>query len=274
MDHLPEQPTPAAVARAPLVLLLHGLTGGPGELAPLAAGLSAEGWSVERPWWPGHGTRVEQLSHVTPDELVAACRGLAARRPVAVVGLSMGALLALVVAAQCPSLSALVLLAPAVRMRGPARAFDWLGRLPLPMGRGFLAKETEPEAGPANLPPASGRAGRAAFDAPGGTAGVRYDRVPFVWARRLREVRRLANAAARQVRAPTLVLHGLEDRTADPRSALEVAGWLPDADVRLVFLPGAAHQLAGGVARAVVADEVARFLAACAGLPGGGAESA
>ena len=51
---LPIRMDPAGAREA--VLLLHGFTGYPGELEPLAKGLAGAGWAVSVPRLPGHGT--------------------------------------------------------------------------------------------------------------------------------------------------------------------------------------------------------------------------
>jgi len=77
------------------VLVLHGFTGNPSSMRPLAERLAGDGFSVELPRWPGHGTTIEDC--LTTDwsdwsgASLAAYDALAARcAKVAVVGLSVG----------------------------------------------------------------------------------------------------------------------------------------------------------------------------------------
>ncbi len=77
------------------VLVLHGFTGSPASMRPLAERLAAQGYSVELPLLPGHGTSVEDMKTTTwadwTSAALAAYDELAARsQRVAVVGLSMG----------------------------------------------------------------------------------------------------------------------------------------------------------------------------------------
>lgn len=81
------------------VLFLHGFTGNPTTMRPLAERAAAAGYSVELPRLPGHGTTVEDLSTMRfadwLGEAEAAYARLAARGGrVCVVGLSMGGTLA------------------------------------------------------------------------------------------------------------------------------------------------------------------------------------
>lgn len=76
-------------------LVLHGFTGNPSSMRPVADAFEAAGWSVELPRLPGHGTTVEEMLTTSyPDwlgEVEAAWQRLGSRtdRQV-VVGLSMG----------------------------------------------------------------------------------------------------------------------------------------------------------------------------------------
>lgn len=250
----PPEAKPAA-RRRPRALLLHGLTGGPSELAPLAAGLAVAGWECALPRWRGHATTPADLASTTAEALVDQARELGRSDPDAIVGLSMGALLGLVAAAEAPRPVPLVLLAPAVRMAGASAWFDRLGRLPWLPAR-MLSKSTD-----------WGGEGRAGARGPVGEAALRvesagsdrYDRVPLAWARRLRWLRGEALAVAGQVRGPVLVVHGMDDDVAGAESSLRLLERLP-AGARCTWLAGAGHQLGAGAPRAVVAELVARFL--------------
>jgi carboxylesterase len=87
------------------VLVLHGFTGSPASMRPLAEAAAAAGFSVELPRLPGHGTSLEDMKATdwadwsgaalaAYDELAARCEA------VAVVGLSMGGALTAHVAQQ------------------------------------------------------------------------------------------------------------------------------------------------------------------------------
>lgn len=136
----PSKPNGAAV------LLLHGFTGSPWEVRPLGEVLAANGYHVYAPRLPGHGTQPEAMAWVTHRDWEQAAEdalmSLNGYRRVFVAGLSMGALLALILAARHPDLvKGLVLMAPPFRfqawdvrlsrfLRFPA--FDWLGHKYVP----------------------------------------------------------------------------------------------------------------------------------------------
>jgi carboxylesterase len=99
------------------VLVVHGFTGNPQSMRPLAEAFAAAGLTVSLPLLPGHGTRVEDMVATrwadwssaverAYDELAARCEA------VCVAGLSMGGTLALELAARSPEVRGLVLVNP------------------------------------------------------------------------------------------------------------------------------------------------------------------
>jgi carboxylesterase len=101
------------------VLVLHGFTGSPQSMRPLAEAFAAAGFAVELPLLPGHGTSVEDMVETGWSDwsgaAEAAYSDLAARcERVVVAGLSMGAALALWLATRHPEIAGLVLVNPAM----------------------------------------------------------------------------------------------------------------------------------------------------------------
>jgi carboxylesterase len=99
------------------VLVVHGFTGNPQSMRPLAEALAAAGCTVSLPLLPGHGTRVEDMLPTRwPDWSSAAEQAydaLAARcEAVCVAGLSMGGTLALWLASRHPEVRGIVLVNP------------------------------------------------------------------------------------------------------------------------------------------------------------------
>ena len=96
------------------VLVLHGFTGSPQTMRPVADALVADGYTVELPRLPGHGTAVEDMLETTFDDWSAHVEAtyvdLAARvQCVVVVGLSMGGTLAAQLVARHPEIVGAVL---------------------------------------------------------------------------------------------------------------------------------------------------------------------
>jgi carboxylesterase len=96
---LPAQPERTG-GRAIGVLLVHGFTGSPASMKPWAHALAEQGYAVEVPLLPGHGTRWQDLNQVTwsqwYDEAAAAFDRLREEcEAVVVAGMSMGGSVAL-----------------------------------------------------------------------------------------------------------------------------------------------------------------------------------
>jgi carboxylesterase len=113
----------------PPCLFLHGFTGSPAELRPLAERVIREGFRVVGPRLPGHGLGAADLATAGADDWVKAATDalLGIGKPTHVMGLSMGALLAVRLAANEPqAVRSLGLLAPAVRLTGLGRFGAWV----------------------------------------------------------------------------------------------------------------------------------------------------
>ncbi len=95
---------------APIVILVHGLTGTPNEMQFLAHFLKRRGYSVLCPRLANHGEPIEILKQTRWQEFYESVRQAFLKienskhgAPVFVAGLSMGALLALLLAEEFPS---------------------------------------------------------------------------------------------------------------------------------------------------------------------------
>lgn len=109
----------AARPEAPGALVLHGFTGNPASVRGLAESFAAEGFHVEMPRLPGHGTTVDEMLTTGwadwAGEAEAAYQRLAARTAVGrvvVAGLSMGGSLTLRIGADHPAVAGLVCVNP------------------------------------------------------------------------------------------------------------------------------------------------------------------
>jgi carboxylesterase len=96
-------------------LCIHGFTGNPTSMRPVAKAFAAAGWSVELPRLPGHGTTVEDMMTTSwadwSAEAEAALTRLQARTDrVVVAGLSMGGTLTAWLGTRHPELAGLVLI--------------------------------------------------------------------------------------------------------------------------------------------------------------------
>ncbi len=106
-------------------LLLHGFTGGPYELQPLADHLASRGWTCRVPTLPGHDGPLRDLYRTRYEEWVLAAAAIAAEMTerhgsIDLVGFSMGGLIAAYLANRFP-VRRLALLSAAVHYVSPAR---------------------------------------------------------------------------------------------------------------------------------------------------------
>jgi carboxylesterase len=98
-------------------LVLHGFTGTPISMRPLADALAEAGFAVEMPRLPGHGTNIEDMVETGWDDWLTEAERclevLQARTPdgkVMVVGLSMGGALTAALAEGHPELAGIILI--------------------------------------------------------------------------------------------------------------------------------------------------------------------
>src|SRR5260221_5884016 len=96
-------------------LILHGFTGSPQSMRPLAEAFANAGFSVELPRLPGHGTNLDDMAATSWSDwshaAEAAYQGLAARcESVVVAGLSMGGSLTAWLATRHPQIAGIVLI--------------------------------------------------------------------------------------------------------------------------------------------------------------------
>jgi carboxylesterase len=101
------------------VLVLHGFTGNPQSMRPLAEALAAAGYTVEMPLLPGHGTALEDMVPTRWEDWSGAAeahfQALASRCDhVMVTGLSMGGALSCWLAERHPHLAGIAVVNPLV----------------------------------------------------------------------------------------------------------------------------------------------------------------
>jgi len=239
-------------------LLLHGLGGTPVELKLIARALNAGGHTVHCPQLVGHcGSKGDLLATGWRDWAQSALDALASLHAecdrVSVGGLSMGAVLAIHVAAERPAeVDGLALYAPTLRYDGwsiPRYAFllKWL--INTPLGRRYSFSEREPY----GIKHRRTRQTIMEAMASGDTALAGLEGTP---ARALQQLWRLvAETRARMpaVTCPALLVHAREDDIAGLSNAFEIQhrlGGLVDA----VILDDCYHLVTIDQQRGIVVD--------------------
>ena len=240
----------------PAVLCLHGFTGTPYEVAPLAHGLASAGFSVSAPLLSGHGESLAALAATRWQDWLASAeaaferlRAASGNGPVALAGFSMGGLLALRLARLHPhSVSALVVMSAPLRLRDSqiALARVWT-HLPAFLRRGPLA--TLRKRGGSDVTDDSVRAENPALT-----------EMPLAGIVELIELAEVVRRDLTFIHPPALVVHGERDRTVPQQASFELAGSIASDLVERLWLPRSGHLVAVDVDRAQLCQAVVRFL--------------
>lgn len=212
-------PWQASGATGHTVVLLHGFTGTPAHLRPLAAELAAAGYGVRVPLLAGHGTTMDDLADTGADDWIDSARAAvlaAAADPggdvVHLLGLSMGGLIALILAAQAaasphaPRIGSVTTIDSPVIVRDPTFYLAAIGRFAMPT---TTWPQEDPGLEPDMAPYWQG-----------------YESFHTIGAVSLLAVMARAVRAARGVAAPALVVQSRTDETVHPSSARVLAGLL------------------------------------------------
>ena len=233
------------------VLLLHGFTGSPYTMRPLGEALAEDGYHVYAPLIIGHGTSPEVLQHTRwNDWLISARRAfdrLAAQHErVHIIGFSMGALLAIVVAQERGAR-----VAGLVAMSTPL-VLDFKSQTVLSIARRWPIAEL--------LPFAKKKGGPDISDSAVGSAMPSYDRMPIAAAKSLLEGQREAADRVSRLSVPVLVLHGRYDHTAPVRNARMLFNRLKTPHRKMIIYPQSWHILPLDIEYQQVQRDVLAFL--------------
>ena len=206
------------------VLVLHGFTGSPASMRPIAQDLAAQGYAVELPLLSGHGTQWKDLHRTTWQDLardtITAFETLRARTDRRVVlGLSNGGLIALRLAqTRFEDLAGQVLINPFLLTRDPrAKFLPVLSRL-LPSLPGVVNDIAKPD-----------------------MDEVGYDRLPLRSLASIMSLQRQVRAALPETRLPTLLFTSRQDHGVDTHSSVEIAEKIGASDFEHVWLERSYH---------------------------------
>ena len=251
-------------------LLIHGFSGNPSDLRPLAHMLATKGYTVDLPLLPGHGPTPEGTGRVrwrdwartvalAHDELRRTCRS------VVVIGYSMGGALAIFESARQPP-AALVLLGVPTFVEG-----DWRIRV-LPVAK-YLVRWWYPLA-QADFSDPLVRA-RMAQRSPGSNLDDpevqnhirRSVRIPTAGIDHFFRLTRRARRLIRTITVPALIVHGRRDSTALPICAEELYRELASPVKELAWFEESGHQLVTGAQGEAVVSRIATWIAMQVGQP-------
>lgn len=182
-------------------LVIHGFTGCPQSMRPLAEALAAAGFTVELPRLPGHGTTVEDMANYSWKDWAAAVedafRELSSRTDsIVVAGLSMGGTLTLWLASRHPEIRGIVLVNPAVQSDDFA-GFVEGANAALAAGDQFLP-------------------GVAGDIADPNSKELGYDKAPAAALISLIDGMREVKESLSSIKMPVLLMHSLQDHIVPP----------------------------------------------------------
>jgi carboxylesterase len=235
------------------VLLLHGFTGSPWEVRLLGEALAERGAHVRAPRLPGHGTTPEAMLWANHhDWLFAAQENLEAlrgARRLVIAGLSMGGLLAMILAARrMVRVDGLVLMAPVLGFHARnARALRRLRFLPL---EGLLDTWVK-------------KKGTDIEDEEIRAQSPVLWRYPLSRAYDLMELQDLARDAEPRITCPSLVLAARNDHVVDTQKVISLSQRLPFS--RLLELQRGFHIIPRDTDRAIALSAIAQFVDVVAG---------
>ncbi|MGN6252331.1 MAG: alpha/beta hydrolase [Marmoricola sp.] len=205
------------------VLLSHGFTGSPASMRPWGEHLAAQGYAVEVPRLPGHGTTWQDMVGTRWEdwrgEIERAYAALQARVDTVVVGgLSMGGTLALALAARHPEIAGLVLVNPAVASTNKQL-------LAVPVLQHVVRSM-----------PAIGDD----IKKPGVSEGA-YPRTPLKPLASMTSAWKQVRADLARITCPLLLFRSLEDHVVDPSSARIILGGVSSRDAHERVLADSYH---------------------------------
>jgi len=200
------------------ILLIHGFTATTAEVRLMAEKLHQAGYTTAGPLLPGHGTHPDDLNRSTWQmwlEKVKSDYEALARKcdRTFVIAESMGALIALELAAQHPEIAGLLLFAPAIKIDGL-----WPARLLAPFKK-YLVKTGEDD----------------------GLPWKGYTVYPIKASVEMMKLQKHARNQLSKISQPTLIFTGEFDQTISPESADIILNGISAAHKQHIHMKDSAH---------------------------------
>lgn len=234
-------------------LLIHGLTGTPANLAPVQRALEAKGYRVKAPLLAGHGVDVATLSRSTWQQWYASAQQALAelKREADLIycaGLSMGGLVGLKLASETGStIKGLALMGVPIHVDPFYRFFliPVIRYTPLRWIIRSVAKNFEK----AVLDPVGRKEYRdhSLHRMPGRAVFSLQDFVEFV------------KKDLPKITQPLLLIHGVQDRVADPRSVEEIRRTVASNQTQIAMMGRSGHVVTMDYEREIVAERIVQF---------------
>jgi carboxylesterase len=207
------------------ILLIHGFTGSPAELRPLGHYLHERGLTVAAPLLPGHGATPAALNRQHRQDWIACVEQALADlqrqgKRIFIAGLSLGALLTLMLASRQHNLAGIITYSPAIIVNDPRAYFVAILKYLTPT----LAKPPDYFADPA--------AQNSMWSYPVYPAAAAHEAMKLIG-----EVKRVLP----RVTCPLLVIYSRGDPTIHPQSAQLVYDQVGSSDKTVIALERSGH---------------------------------
>jgi carboxylesterase len=211
----------------PACLLIHGFTSSPREMNNLGDFLRSKGHAVRVPTLPGHDTQPSELFKIKSGDWLHAVEQAyqelaTAGSPIVVIGESMGAALALHVAANFP-VSGVVALAPALRL-------SLWRKVAVHTLSSIIRWQTK-------------RKGPDVRDKSLVHQLQSYDSFPTASVKELLKTMRHVRDELHRVTAPLLIMHGKHDQTMSKTNVEVLCREVGSKEIKTVFLENSSHIL-------------------------------
>lgn len=251
-------------------LLIHGFSGNPSDLRPLADALADNGYTVNLPVLPGHGSTPEKLVHTewrTWTEAIAQAHEQMSDmcRHVVLIGFSMGGSLAIIETSR-RSPAALVLIGMPTFL-GNA----WLARM-LTVGKYFVRwwypmANTDFNDSKVRAWMLEQRPGIDIDDARVQAEIRRSGRISTAAIHRFFRVMQHARRLIPKVTCPTLIVHGRQDPIAAPACAEELYCGIRSPTKEITWLDEPGHLLITGPVGSMIVERIVTWIGTQIGLP-------
>jgi carboxylesterase len=249
------------------VLLIHGMTGAPGEMKFLARRLHKRGFAIAAPLLAGHGRDEAHLLRTGWSDWLGSVaeaydRLRSAHDEVYVAGICVGGALGLALAAEQPGIRGAAVYSMTYRYDGwnMKRRYSAMAPFVVPLaGLPLVRRLSFAEPYPFGLKDERLRAGMAATQS-AVIPGV-LDRVPLGAIAQMHRLAERIDRLGPRIRTPTLILHARDDDMSHPRNALRLRDALA-GPVELRLLDDCFHMIHVDRQRDLVGDLTAEFFGA------------
>ncbi len=224
-------------------LLIHGFTGTPGHLRDLGEALNREGFTVEGILLPGHGTTPEDMEKAGWKDWLNYSREACARLEneydeVNVVGFSMGGVIALILAAEYPSMKHLALISPALKLKNRMTSLT-------PVAKYFMRFNPI-------VPPTPKPGEKPEMD-------IGYRKTPIRCVPHLLKLQGLARRILKKVTVPVMIFQSMDDDVVSPESGDRIYSGIKSNHKELVKLVNSIHVATIGLDRDILLAKIPEF---------------